>query len=125
MTIAIIRVRGVKGLKYGIAQAIVQMHLTRKNHCIVIDGNLPWVNNVLSKVKDYVTWGELDAVSLKALQEKRKPEASWEKGGVKFCLYRLNNPTGGWKGGIKNAFPQGNLGKRGDKIGELIVRMLH
>ena len=124
MTIAIIRVRGVHGLRHEVARALTQLHLTRKNHCILIEGDAPWIRNTLSKIKDYVTWGEIAPEALKALQEKRKPEFHSDRNGVKFWLYRLNNPTGGWKG-IKMHYPQGDLGNRKEKIGDLLVKMLH
>jgi len=123
MAIAIIRVRGVRNVRKSIAFALKQLRLTRKNHCLVAESSGSWLTDALKKTKDYVTWGEVGEETLKQL-EKRKPEFSIEKNGVKTSLYRLNNPRGGWKG-VKTRFPKGDLGYRGEKISGLIEKMLH
>ena len=118
------RVRGVKNVKSDIKQTLLQMHLTRKNSCLVVEGKAQWIEGALQKTRNYITWGELDEGALKELHSKRKAEASIERKGVKTSLFRLNNPIGGWKS-VKNHFPKGDLGNRGDKIGVLIKKMLH
>lgn len=107
--LAIIRVRGVHGIRRDIVQTLHQMHLTRKNHCIVIEHV---EKSVLQKIRDYVTWGEVTDKTIALLAKKGD------------APFRLNNPKGGWIA-IKNHFPKGDLGYRGDKINELIEKMLH
>ena len=118
------RVRGVKGVRRDIVQALKQLHLTRKNHCVVLESSAPWVADALRKIKDYIAWGELAEKTSKELSSKRKMEFSVERDGFKLQLYRLNNPMGGWKN-IKLYYPKGDLGNRGDKINLLIEKMLH
>jgi large subunit ribosomal protein L30 len=111
MALALIRVRGVHGIKKGIAQAMDELSLTRKNHCVIVEKA---EKSVLQKIRDFVTWGEVSPQTVSAL----------EKAKGKQKVFRLNNPTGGWKG-VKNHFPKGDLGYRGDKINDLIMKMLH
>ena len=111
MSMALIRVRGVHGVRKDIVQSLKQMHLTRKNHCIIAD-NVD--KRVLQKIRDFTTWGEITPQTLAALEKAKGKEK----------IFRLNNPKGGWNG-IKNHFPKGDLGYRGDKINDLIIKMLH
>jgi large subunit ribosomal protein L30 len=46
------------------------MRLYRKNTCIIIKGTEAQIG-MLQKVKDYVTWGEIDEETFKMLLEKR------------------------------------------------------
>ncbi|MBS3070234.1 hypothetical protein J4220_01885 [Candidatus Micrarchaeota archaeon] len=111
MAIALIRVRGVHGVMHTIQTAMRQLHLTRKNHCVVAE---KLDASVLQQIRDYVTWGEVSSETLAALKKRD----------AKGPVYRLNNPIGGWKD-TKNHFPKGDLGYRGEKINDLIKKMLH
>jgi len=46
------------------------LRLNNKNHCVIIN-NSPNMIGMLRKVKDYVTWGELNEKTLKELLLKR------------------------------------------------------
>ena len=107
--IAIILIRGTTGMRRDIKGALRQLKLTRKNHCVLL-GNVP--KGLLVKIKDYVAWGEVDAATEKALLAKGD------------APYALHPPVGGFRGGIKRAFPKGALGNRGEKINALIKSML-
>lgn len=109
--IAIIRVRGMHGVRHDVVKVLSDFHLTRKNHCVVIDSP---DKNALQKAKDYITWGEVTPATI----------ASLEKAKGKERVFRLNNPIGGWKS-VRNAFPKGDLGFRDAKINDLIAKMLH
>lgn len=100
------------GVTQGVEDTLRQFHLTRKNHCVVLEGT-ETVKGMLQKAKDYVTWGEASDEVVAKL--KAKGDAP----------YRLSPPRGGFKGSIKLQFNQkGALGYRGDKINALILRML-
>ena len=68
--IAIIRIRGKIGLKKGIKDTLNLLRLFNKHTCVVVDGNENY-SGMIKKVKDYVTWGEIDFETFKLLLEKR------------------------------------------------------
>lgn len=98
---------------------------------------------MLKKVKDYVTWGEVDDAMVDALFEKRGEEYKGRltdaAGKIKYDsryvthngkkykrFFRLHNPLGGFsRGGIKVPFTLGGvLGNRGEKMAILLKKML-
>ena len=138
--LAVIRVRGLCKVEEGIKDTMNMLRLYRRNFCIVVPNNEKYYG-MIKKVKDYVTWGEIDDVTFNLLVEKRgeeyKGEASGKKGDMegKFIkkgdkkikkFFRLNMPKKGFgRKGIKVAFSKGGtLGYRGEKINEIIKRML-
>jgi len=68
--IAIIRIRGETGVQKKIKDTFAILHLYRKNYCIVLQNN-PQTIGFLRRIKDYVTWGEMDKATFKELLEKR------------------------------------------------------
>ncbi len=70
MMLAVIRVRGTVNIKPDIKYTMELLRLGRPNHCVVIPDS---PNNVgmLRKVKDYVTWGEVDEETLEELIRTR------------------------------------------------------
>jgi large subunit ribosomal protein L30 len=63
MAFAIVRVRGHAGVNKDIEDTMKIMKLTRPNHCVVLPEN-EVVQGMLNKIKDYVTWGEVDETVL-------------------------------------------------------------
>ena len=139
--IAAIRLRGITGVKHDIKKTMEILRLYRKNYCVVLE-NKPSYLFMLKKVKDYVTYGEIDDNTYKMLIEKRGEvyrgrEESY-KGKIKYKnfivldnkklkpFFRLSPPRGGFeRKGLKASFKQGGaLGYRGDKIVKLIERMV-
>lgn len=139
--IAIVRVRGLTGIKHPIDNTLNQLRLYRKNYCVVVPKNNVYIGMV-KKVKDYVTWGEVSEEAYKALLDERKESfkgrASDSKGKINYGkfldidgkkikkFFRLNSPKKGYgRKGIKTSFTDGGaLGYRGDKINEIIMRMI-
>ena len=66
MTYAVIRVRGRAKIRTDIEDTLKFLRLTRVNHCTLIPNNNDF-NGMLQKVKDYVTWGEINNETLKKL----------------------------------------------------------
>ncbi len=67
MSFAVIRLRGKHDLRRSVDDTLHMLHLTRQNHCVIVpeDGTY---RGMLRAVKDFVTWGEVDAeVLAKAL----------------------------------------------------------
>ena len=139
---AVVRVRGEVGLKKEIRDTMNMLRLNRVNHCVIIPQD-PVTNGMIRKVKDWVTWGEVsDAVleKLIAARGRLKGDNPVDKDGVKKALeiikkegrmtktdikpvLRLSPPKKGYVE-IKQAYPRGALGYRGEKINDLLMRMI-
>jgi len=149
--IAVIRVRGITGVKGGLNDTMRLLALTRVNHCAVVESTPQTLGMVVS-CKDYLTWGEIDKDTLAALIEKRgmlegdKPvtdayakangfdsldavadkvlAGQAELGALKMKrVFRLHPPRKGHRT-TKKAYPYGALGNRGAEINALIRRMM-
>lgn len=109
-TLAVVRVRGLRGVRSKTKRLLEKMGLTRKNHCVLLkDG--PSVLGMLRKAKDYITWGEASEKSLELLRKK---------GQAPFALH----PPSKGMGAVKSAFPKGALGNRQQAINQLIEKMV-
>jgi len=64
LTFAVIRVRGTVNVKKDIKETLSMLRLHRVNHCVLISES-PQYKGMLQKVKDYVTWGEIEDKVLK------------------------------------------------------------
>ena len=151
--IAAIRVRGRTGIKKDIADTMDMLRLTRINHAVLIEEN-PSYQGMLQKAKDYITWGEVDSQTVAKLLSKRgklagnikitedyikentdfssveelskavvDSGAKLEDSGVK-PVFRLHPPRKGYEDIKKTFVESGSLGYRGDKIGDLIKKMI-
>lgn len=141
MKVAAVRVRGGIGIRKDVKDTLNMIRLCNKNHCVVVE-NKPNILGMLKKSKDYITYGEIDNSTLKLLFEKKGEEYKGRekdsKGKIKynkFIVYngkkikkrfRLNPPKKGYgRKGIKRSFSEGGaLGYRGNKINDLIIRMI-
>ena len=139
--LAVVRVRGLTGIKIKIEDTLKMLRLYKKNYCCVLPNN-PIYLGMLKKSKDYITWGEIDDETFNILVEKRgeefKGRETDSKNKIKYNdfvlinnkkikkYFRLNPPRKGFgRKGIKTSFQNGGaLGYRGDKINDLIKRMI-
>ena len=139
--LAAIRVRGITGVKTKIEDTLNMLRLYKNNYCCVFPNNTIYVG-MLKKAKDYITWGEIDDETFRILVEKRGEEFHGReadlKGKIKYSdffvignkkikkSFRLNPPRKGFeRKGIKYSFQHGGaLGYRGEKINDLIKRMI-
>ena len=140
--LAVIRIRGTVKAKQDAVDTLKLLRLNKKMHCVVLSEN-PSYKGMLQKAKDYITWGTVSDEILASLVTKRGRkdgnirlndkeakaviDALKAKGkvpeGVK-PVFRLNPPSKGFDNGIKHHFPDGELGYRGEKINELLLRMI-
>ncbi|MBT4651333.1 50S ribosomal protein L30 [Candidatus Woesearchaeota archaeon] len=139
---AAVLVRGRINIPQPLKDTLDMLKLRRKNHCAIVENN-PVNLGMLKKVKDYITWGEVSEETTKELFEKRGEEYAGPeqdpKGKIdysrKFTKYNnkkykkrfcLSPPRKGFgRKGIKFPFTLGGaLGYRGDKINDLIKRMI-
>jgi large subunit ribosomal protein L30 len=132
--IAVIRIRGEVRLDMPVQDTLHMLHLHRRNYASVFSPT-PVSMGMITKVKDYVTYGEIDDETYKLLVEKRGEEYlghSEKKNAVKEGgknlkpFFRLSPPRKGYgRKGVKIPFVSGGaLGNRGDKINDLIRRMI-
>lgn len=113
--LAAVRVRGLTGVKHYFTETMAYLNLHKKNFCVLVENN-PSVSGMLKKVKDFITWGEIDSETMELLKKRDK--------GKKF--FRLSPPRKGFgRKGIKTPFTMGGaLGYRGKEINDLIKRMI-
>ena len=119
--ICIIRIRGKIGLNRDIFETLHRLRLRRKYTCVVIK---PSKENLgmLKKVKDFVAFGEINEETYKKLKSKRGIKDPNSKEGAIKPFFRLHPPRKGIKSKIH--FPKGVLGNNGEKINDLVERML-
>jgi len=124
--LAAILIRGRININTDIKDTLNMLRLWRKNYCIIVQNN-PVMKGMLVKVKDYITFGELNAETKQLLQEKRAEKTKNKQGKeVQKPFFRLHPPRGGFeRKGIKKTFTVGGaLGYRGEKINDLLRKML-
>ena len=139
---AVIRIRGRVDLREDIKDTLTMLRLSRKMHCVLIKDS-DCMKGMLQKVRNWVTWGEIDDDILRLLIKKRgrkigegrltdqEVEDIFKKikesqkipEGVK-PVFRLTPPSKGFKESIKQHYPKGELGYRGKEINELLKRMI-
>ncbi|HII72678.1 TPA: 50S ribosomal protein L30 [Candidatus Woesearchaeota archaeon] len=104
-----------------VKETLFMLRLRQKNACVIMDAN-DSNKGMLFRVKDFVTYGEVSDDTVKLLEEKRA-----KKGGdTKIAMFTLHPPRGGFeRKGIKRPFYLGGaIGYRGDKINDLLKRMI-
>lgn len=131
--IAVIRLRGTTGLQGDVVATLHMLNIRHVNHCTIVPDRPDFVG-MLKKAKDYITWGPIDADTLKLLLEKRGEAAAAASknfvvmNGKNYKPYfRLGPARGGLgKRGIKASFAGGSgaLGDRKEKINELLKKMI-
>jgi len=131
--LAVVLVRGMVKVVEPVKDTLAMLNLHRKNHCVVVEDNQ--VNRgMILRVKDYATWGEIDDATFSELLQKRGQLLSEEDRG-KFLEvngrkykrhFALSPPRKGFgRKGVKVSFHIGGaLGNRGEKINDLVKRML-
>jgi large subunit ribosomal protein L30 len=117
MKLAVLMVRGRIGLAKPILDTLDQLGIPKKHSLAVVE-DTPVVKGMLQKVKDFVTWGPVSEELIKQLQSKSKDE--------KKIRCSMHPPRGGYeRKGIKTSFQRGGaLGNRGEKMEDLVKRML-
>jgi len=140
---AVIRVRGDVNLRKEIKDTLKMLRLNRINHCVLLRKD-PSIEGMIKKVKDFITWGEISDKTLEKLIANRGRMAGDKKiegNEVKVMVsrikksgnlmkiegfksvFRMNPPRKGHDR-IKLPYPKGALGYRGEKINDLLERMM-
>ncbi len=139
---AVIRVRGPVNVRKDTEDTLEMLRLDRVNHCVLVP-NDPSHSGMLHKAEECVTWGEINQTTLEKLLLKRgsldsktveKAKAGElakkifsagkiAKDAKLNPVFRLSPPSKGYKS-IRRFYPKGALGYRGEKINELLKRMI-
>lgn len=151
--LAVVRLRGSVDQPQEIKHALNLLNLNRPNHACVIPKDATHLG-MLQKLKDVVTWGEIDKKTLSELVKKRGRIQGNHKITAKFLkeqkfetvndfvsavfegkadmrrvegvkpLFRLHPPRKGFKSVKKPITRGGDLGYRGAEINTLLERMM-
>ena len=139
---AVIRIRGSVNVRKDVDDTLNMLRLKRRMHCVVLKDS-DNLKGMLQKAKDWITWGDINDNVLKLLIDKRgrkigdkkltKEESENTVKSLKETgkvledikpVFRLTPPSKGFKHSIKQQYPKGELGYRGEKINELLKRMI-
>jgi len=137
---AVVRVRGSVNVTEGVEDTLKMLNLNSPNHCVVTPETKEYLG-MLKKVKDRITWGNISKKTLSKLLEKRSKISKEKLKEMKMknfdelsdaliknklklkLIFRLNPPIHGFKS-TRLPYPKGDLGFRGEKINELLERMV-
>jgi large subunit ribosomal protein L30 len=150
---AIIRIRSTAGIWHEIDETLKMLRLVDINNCVLVP-ETPDYKGMLHKVKDFVTWGEVDNATLTKMLEKRlrlkgnvRIDAKILKEATKFdsfekladalITYKVKlkdfervspvirlTPPSKGYRSTKEPYPKGDLGYRGKEINGLLERMI-
>jgi len=122
--IAVLRIRGKLRVRKEIIDTMDMLKLYKQNYVVFVN-KTDSILGMIKKIKDYVTWGEISSEVLKQVEEKRGEKDPKDNKKLKK-YFRLHPPIKGFeRKGIKKPFNLGGaLGYRGEKINDLIKRML-
>ncbi len=150
MAYFVVRVRGNVGVRSDIEETMRRLRLTRVNHIVIVP-KTETIEGMLKKAKDFITWGEAEKDTIKEILLKR---GEWVGGGkidensVKEKLsmtidqlvekiysdkikihnfvkpFRAHPPRGGYRSTKRSFKEGGSLGYRGEKINDLVRRMI-
>ena len=140
---AVIRIRGTVNIAPDISKTLELLNLKRVNNLSIFQ-ETEQTTKMIKTAQDYATYGKISEATLKELIEKKalpakegqkidakKVVAELTKGktpneaGIRN-LFKMSPPRGGYeRKGIKLAFKLGGAaGNRGEKINDLVVRMM-
>ncbi len=119
--IAVVRIRGSVKVDSKIKETMKRLGLVTQNTLVILPDTKE-VKGMLEKAKDYITWGPVTDETITLVKSKKKPFVEKEN----KLIFRLNPPRGGFeRKGIKTPFSLGGaLGNRGEKINDLIKKMI-
>jgi len=137
--ICIIRIRGETKIDRDVKETFYRLRLRKKYSCVVLNPNKEQIG-MIKKIRDFIAYGEIRRDVFEKLIERRgqplnkgkkidpkkviedlEKGKSYESLGLK-PFFRLHPPRGGIKSKVH--FPKGVLGDNGNKINDLVLRML-
>lgn len=152
--IIVLRIRGSVNIRNETEDTLRLMRLQRRNHATIIDnrgsnvGMLQKVKDYVTwgevtletidlllknrgrtpgnrRLTDEYVRGKLGHKSIKDLAEAvNRSEADLSKMPALKPIFRLHPPKGGLRKSVKKAYPDGELGYRGEAVNDLVKKML-
>ena len=150
---AVVRIGGKANLERDVKDTLKMLRLDAPHNCVLLPDS-PDYKGMANKVKDYVTYGEIDKQTLIEVLRKRLRSSNNEKitetslkdisgynsheelandllgGKVRLSNFKKLQPifrlTSPSKGfkSTKSHYPEGDLGYRGNEINSLLERMI-
>ncbi len=119
--LAAVRIRGRINVTRKIRDTLNFLNLKRRYTCTVVE-DTPSYRGMLQKVKDMITYGEIDDKTYEKLKKQRGIKT---EDGLK-PFFRLNPPRKGFaRKGTKVPYAKGGAsGYRGKEINKLLERMI-
>lgn len=113
MKLVVVQIRGTIGATQKAVDTLKMLNLTNANSVTIVE-DAPHIQGMLRLVRHLVTWGPADENTVKAITKKKGKKIS------------LNPPKKGYgRKGIKTPFAKGGaFGSRGEKINDLVARMM-
>lgn len=138
---AVIRIHGQVGIPQDVKETLDRLKIRKKYTCVIVKEK-PEIMGMIKKVRDFVAYGEINKEMFTELIKKRGKaidkgkKIDFEKVLVEFFekntkkldelnlkpFFGLHPPRRGIKSKVH--FPKGVLGNHGEKINDLIERML-
>lgn len=87
--VVVIRIAGKTGIKKDRKDTFTLLRLYKKHSCVVIPNSLPYLG-MIQKVKDHITWGEIDAKTCEELFKKRGKLAKKKQLTDEYVKQKLN-----------------------------------
>lgn len=119
--ICIIRIKGQVGLQKDIIETFNRLRLRRKYSCIVIEKPNEIHLGMIKKLRDFIAYGKINEEVYKELIKNRGIK---DKSGKLKPFFRLHPPRKGIESKKHFGVGKGVLGDNGEKINDLILRML-
>ncbi len=132
--LALIRVKGSAGTRRSINETLARLNLKRVNNLTLLYGT-PSNIGMITKCNDFITYGEVTQELLQEMVERKKLQATSDD--IRLLLdgkksakeltnlpIRMHPPRKGYEGIKRGYSNKGALGYRGEKIAELIQRMM-
>jgi large subunit ribosomal protein L30 len=113
--LAVVLVRGLQSSAQEVKDTLKMLNILRRNVCVIIPATPSFIG-MINKVRNYITYGEVSEETVKLLKEKKGDGSH----------FNLNSPRKGYgRKGVKVNFAQGGaLGYRGEKMNDLLRRMI-
>ncbi len=132
--LAVIRVRGRPGVRHDIRETLERLNLRRVNNLALVYGTKPNLGMV-NKCKDFITYGEISEETLGKLAERKEIKLKKEELREVFegkrkpqeaitMPIKMHPPRRGYEGTKLSYSNKGALGYRGEKVNDLLKRMM-
>jgi large subunit ribosomal protein L30 len=118
--IVVIRIKGRVGLNYRINETLDRLRMKKKYACVVLKGT-PEEMGMIEKLRDFVAYGKINDDVYKELVKQRGRKGN---DGKLKPFFRLHPPRKGIDSKKHFGVKKGVLGDNGEKINELVLRML-